>query len=281
MYNIPVKRELVYELKERIYHNQYKMFAPVSTPSFSEEWYGTYFPKFTSSDGEISVRDFYGKRLLDIYHNVKGEWAQVSRVANIKSRPASKALSMKLPQNVHTCPANSRRNLGRQGSFIVHAVEYGSYYHRLIPESSDKWTKIKLGPQISAVAEVYGEQVQICVGMGLARGISTWHIISGNELLSTHLELHHALEEVVVPSALEQALSKYFCIMPALLDIPDLRLPKRDSLHLLDKCIFVPKESATSRSCRGLQLFRNLQLVTNKNHFCDEYLGRCALLEAC
>lgn len=146
----------MYELKERVYHNQYKKFYPASTPSYFGEWYGMNFPKFSTWSSKINVRDYYGQKLLDNYYKVGDKWVHVSRVADIKSKSAPDALSQHLSHDFHVCPANSRRNFGRQGSFIVHVVEYGSYYHRLVPESSEKWSKNKLGPQVSAVAELYG-----------------------------------------------------------------------------------------------------------------------------
>ena len=156
MYRIPVKRELVYELRERIYHNQYKAVNVSKLPSYYGEWYGSDFPKFTTWNDKISVRDYYGDKLLDNYYRVQDQWVHMSRVADMKSKPAPAVLSQHLSHDFHMCPANSRRNLDREGSFIVHAVEYGSFYHRLIPETSEKWIKKKLGPQVTAVAELYG-----------------------------------------------------------------------------------------------------------------------------
>lgn len=147
----------MYELRERIHHNQYKKVYPVSTPSYVGEWYGMNFPKFSTSSSKIYVRDYYGpKKLLDNYYKVRDKWVHVSRVADIKSRLAPDALSHHLSHDFQVCPADSHRNSGRQGSFIVHVVEYGSYYHRLVPEPSEQWSKKKLGPQVSAVAELNG-----------------------------------------------------------------------------------------------------------------------------
>ena len=92
--------------------------------------------------------------------------------------------------------------------------------------------------------------------------------ISGN---GSHLELHHALNEVDFPSAIEQALSRYSCVIPALLDLQGASIHKK--FYLMDKCIFVPREQADSRNCEGLQLFHNLKVITGKSNFCEEELG--------
>lgn len=154
-----MSKELVYELKERIYHNQYKTFYPANKPSYAGVHYGRTFPKISASSQKISVRDYYGNALLDNYYKVKDQWMHVSRVADIESRPAPKTLVQHLSHDFRVCPAGSHRNWGRQGSFIVSVIEYGSYYHRLVPELIGKWSKKRISPQIFAEAELYGMYV--------------------------------------------------------------------------------------------------------------------------
>lgn len=156
VYKIPVSKELLYELKEKIYHNQYKTSYPATKPSYFGVRYGRNSPKISAWGQNISVRDYYGNALLDYYYKVKEQWAHVSRVADIESRPAPKALARHLSHDFHVCPADSHRNWGRQGSFIISVVEYGTFYHRLIPESTEKWSKKSSSTQILAKAELYG-----------------------------------------------------------------------------------------------------------------------------
>lgn len=97
----------------------------------------------------------------------------------------------------------------------------------------------------------------------------------GNDQLGTILlDFHPVYDEVDLPSAIKQALSKYFCVIPALVDLPN---PPKGGTHKkfypLEKCIFVPKEQAESRNCEGLQLFRNIRLITENSDFCDKNLG--------
>lgn len=100
-------------------------------------------------------------------------------------------------------------------------------------------------------------------------------LIAGNERLGTiFLDFQPVYDEVDLPPAIKQALSKYFCVIPALVDLPN---PPKGSTHKkfypLEKCIFVPKEQAVSRKCEGLQLFRNIRLITDNSDFCNTNLG--------
>lgn len=143
--------ELVYELKERIYHNQYKVYYPAITPSYYQDDYGTNFPLFEYANN-VSVKDLYTNKTLDLYFEVDDQWAHVSRDADIQSIPTS------IPQNLsnyRVCPATSRRNLGRKGLFINHVFEYGSFYNRLVPDSIQNWSKKKLTPKLLSKAEVH------------------------------------------------------------------------------------------------------------------------------
>ena len=88
------------------------------------------------------------------------------------------------------------------------------------------------------------------------------------------MDLIPAYDEQDMPSAIKQALSKYYCVVPALPDLPNPHKGRvYEKFYLLDKCIFVPKEQAEGRKCGGLQLFRNIQLITNETSFCDKYQG--------
>lgn len=88
------------------------------------------------------------------------------------------------------------------------------------------------------------------------------------------MELHPVYDEINLPTYLQQALSNYFCVIPALNDLPNP--PKGivyKKLYHLDKCSFVSKTVAESKMCGGLQLFRNLKLITSSDNFCDKHLG--------
>lgn len=152
MYNIPVRRELIYELKEKIYHNQYKAFHSASLPSYYQADYGPEFPIFTTLERQITVEERYGKEYLDSLYRPSKSWIHISRTSEIHSNAVLH--SPVVADDSHVCPAKSERNIGRQGSFIDSVIEFGSFYHRLIPESSKIWFKEKLDPQIFAKAEV-------------------------------------------------------------------------------------------------------------------------------
>lgn len=150
-----MSRELVYELRERIYQNQYKIFSPVNKPSTNN--YGSSLPILITNDENVTMKDFYSKKALDYYFKMNNEWAHVSRASDIISRAAPKHLTERLfRNNFHVCPASSKRNLGRQGMFINSAIEFGLFYHRLVPKSTKKWSKFHLSHQMIAEAKVKG-----------------------------------------------------------------------------------------------------------------------------
>ena len=143
----------MYDLKERLYHSQYKMFYPAELPTYIGEQYGKDFPVFAGvPNHNISVHDIYSNKLMDYYFKVEGGWVHVTRAADIASRPAPRDF---FAHDFQTCHTNSRRNLGRQGSPIIHAIEYGSYYHQIVPRPGTRWSKKSLTPWMHAEAQVH------------------------------------------------------------------------------------------------------------------------------
>lgn len=152
MYNISVSRELVYELIERIYNNQYKSVISVLSPTYLGFDYGANLPVIKTQIQNISVMEYYERKFLDYYYKVDNTtWAHVTRAAGIESRPASLNTTKNMADTFSVCPANSARNLGRQGSFINSVIERHTFYHRLIPTSV---TKRKIFPLLSTSAEI-------------------------------------------------------------------------------------------------------------------------------
>ena len=91
-----MQRELVNELRERIYHKHFNTFYAEKPPS-----------------------------LIDAYvvpHNIK-DWF-------------NKDLKSTFANDFHICPPNSNRSPGRQGLFLNHVIEFGAFYHRLVPLAS-------------------------------------------------------------------------------------------------------------------------------------------------
>ena len=152
MYNISVNRELVYELIERIYNNQYKSVLSAQSPTYLGYDYGENLPIITTQLQNISVTEYYERKFLDYYYKIDNNtWAHVTRAADINSQPASLNITKNMTDNSHVCPANSARNVGRQGLFINSAIERHTFYHRLVPTSI---TKRKILPLLSASAEI-------------------------------------------------------------------------------------------------------------------------------
>lgn len=107
-------------------------------------------------------------------------------------------------------------------------------------------------------------------------------IIGGDEKTNKLLEIHPLHDKMSV--AIEEALSKYSCIIPAVTDLPNP--PKgivNKKYYLLDRCIFVPKALAESQKCGGLQLFRNIKSITGDSNFCTKGLGKyvCIIIYIC
>lgn len=99
------------------------------------------------------------------------------------------------------------------------------------------------------------------------------YIIGGDEKTNKLLEIRPLHDRMSV--AIEEALSKYSCIIPAVTDLPNP--PKgivNKKYYLLDRCIFVPKALAESQKCGGLQLFRNIKSITGDSNFCTKSLGK-------
>ena len=137
-------------MKERIYNNQYKKIYPAIVPAHFPSDYGAVFPTFEKNDVNISVKEYYTKKELDFFFRVGNDWAHITREADIQSKPSD--LTHIQTDDFHICPANSKRNIQQQGSFINHVIEYGTFYHRLIPESILSWKKDRLNPPLTAKA---------------------------------------------------------------------------------------------------------------------------------
>lgn len=157
---------MIYELKEKIFHNQYRLHIQAQPPSYFGDNYGAHFPIFEVHTSNISVKDIYSEKTLDFYfkHN---EWKHVTRSAYIKSKPANIS-QLQMDTNFRLCSVNSKRNYGRRGSFIYTVIKYGSFYHRLIPESIEKWSKEKLNFLLSAKAYRIKEGMLLLVCLFIA-----------------------------------------------------------------------------------------------------------------
>lgn len=153
MYKIPVKRELVYELKEKIYLNQFKEDETPEPILYYREHYGTNLPIIEKQNLNLSVIDPYTKERLDFFYKKKTRFYNINRVTRIMSKTAQYNSTQHLSDDFRICPANSKRNSGRQGSFINNVFEYGSFYHRLVPESIERWSKEKLTPYVELDSE--------------------------------------------------------------------------------------------------------------------------------
>lgn len=77
---------------------------------------------------------------------------------------------------------------------------------------------------------------------------------------------------IKIPFHIKHALSEYFCMVPAIADIPGAEGIAQKFYHL-DKCIFVPRSTAESYHCEGLQLFKNISGTTTTHNFCKKLFG--------
>lgn len=112
-----------------------------------------------STEKKVLVKDLYTNKPLDFFFRLSPPdyWFRLSRAASLESM----AMMWNNKRNsgfftaTHSCPINSKRNAGRRGSYINHVIELGSFYHRIIPESIEKWyTQIYDGNKFSATAEL-------------------------------------------------------------------------------------------------------------------------------
>lgn len=267
MYYVAASRELAYEIKERIYHNQYKIVTPVKKPLYSTAIFRGNFPILSvHSDKNVTVKDSYTMETLDYYYKVNNKWAHVSRVADVGSAPAPKHVTQQLPYNSHICPTNSTRNRGRQGMLLSNAIELGSFYHRLVPKSTNTWSQVTLKHQMICEAKV--------AGLMLPTIQYNIHIFSYNTESSQQLDIKPFFDGLNSPTYLRRVLSKYFCITPALSDLPE---PNKGTVHKkffsLQRCAYLSQAMAESKQCDGLQLFHSIQTALRKEGFCLKNLG--------
>lgn len=85
-------------------------------------------------------------------------------------------------------------------------------------------------------------------------------------------------EEIQLPADLRIVLFNKFCVLPALADLPNPPLGKvYKKFYTLELCTFLSKMIAESGHCDGLQLFHNINKITEEKNFCQRRIGKFVL----
>ena len=82
-------------------------------------------------------------------------------------------------------------------------------------------------------------------------------------------------DKIQSPVDLTMVLLNNFCVLPALADLPNPPFGNvYKKFYTLESCIFLSKVVAESEHCDGLQLFRNISIITEEKNFCQRRIGK-------